>query len=220
MKVLVVAAHPDDEILGVGGTVRRHSDAGDEVHSLVVCEGVSVRYDADYHDRVREQALRAASLLGVKEVVFGNLPDQRLDTLPLVEVVASIEAEVQSFRPDLVYTHSGGDVNRDHRVLLEAVQVAVRPYAAPWVREVLMFETASSTEWGHGALQHPFVPEVFVDIAATFPCKIEAFCCYEMEVREPPHPRSPKLLADRARTWGSVVGLDMAEPFQMLRAIR
>lgn len=219
-QVLVIAAHPDDELLGLGGTIRRHADAGDEVVALIACEGVSMRYGPAQHPRVTCQAWAASQILGVKDLVFGDLPDQRLDTLPLVDVIGPVEHWVAKLRPDLVYTHCGQDVNRDHRVLLEAVQVATRPYAAPWVREVLLFETPSSTEWGHGAVQRVFVPEVFVDISETLDAKIEAFGQYEQELRCPPHPRSPEALRARAVTWGSMVGLGAAEPFQVLRSLR
>lgn len=219
-RVLVVAAHPDDELLGLGGTIRRHADDGDEVVALIACEGVSMRYEQAQHSRVICQAQAASKILGVAEVVFGELPDQRLDTLPLVEVIGPVESWVRKVRPDIVYSHCGQDVNRDHRVLLEAVQVATRPYAAPWIREILLFETPSSTEWGHGAVQRVFVPEVFVDITETLDAKIEAFQRYEQEVRCAPHPRSAEALRARAVTWGSVVGVAAAEPFQVLRSLR
>jgi LmbE family N-acetylglucosaminyl deacetylase len=219
-KVLVISAHPDDEILGLGGTLRRHAQDGAEVHTFIACEGAGMRYDEAHHARVVEQANRAAGILGVARVHFGELPDQRLDTLPLVEVAAKVEALVDSLRPDTVYTHFQGDVNHDHGVLFRAVQVATRPYAAPWVRDVLAYETASSTEWGAPTVQGHFVPEVFVDISQTLEAKIEAFLCYEKEVREAPHPRSPESLRARARTFGSYVGLDAAEPFQVVRSIR
>ena len=220
MKVLVIAAHPDDEILGVGGTVRKHVLAGDEVRLLVACEGVSMRYEDAHHQSVVRQAREAGEILGVAEVMFGELPDQRLDTLPRVEIHAKIEAVVQSIRPEVVYTHFGGDVNHDHGLLFQAVQVATRPYSAPSVREVLAFETPSSTEWGTPAVQGSFVPQVFVDVSATLEDKIRAFCRYEREVRPAPHPRSPESLRARARSWGSVIGVDAAEPFMVIRAVR
>ena len=203
MKVLVIAAHPDDEILGVGGTVRKHVLAGDEVRLLVACEGVSMRYEDAHHQSVVSQAREAGEILGVAEVLFGELPDQRLDTLPRVEIHSKIEAVMQSVRPHLVYTHFGGDVNHDHGLLFQAVQVATRPYSAPFVREVLAFETPSSTEWGTPAVQGSFVPQVYVDVSATLEDKIKAFCRYEREVRPAPHPRSPETLRARARTSSS-----------------
>jgi LmbE family N-acetylglucosaminyl deacetylase len=220
MNVLVVSAHPDDEILGLGGTIRRHALAGDDVRILIACEGVSMRYSEKHREKLHRQTHRASEILGVSEVLSGNLPDQKLDTLPLVDVIAKVEEVVCSVRPEVVYTHFGGDVNHDHQVLFRATQVATRPYSAPWVREILAFETPSSTEWGTPHVQGAFVPEVFVDISKTLEAKIEAFCCYEREVREAPHPRSPESLRARARTWGSLVGLEAAEPFQVVRAIR
>jgi LmbE family N-acetylglucosaminyl deacetylase len=219
-RVLVIAAHPDDELLGAGATIRRHVDEGAVVDVLIACEGVTVRYAPDHEHRVCQQAASASAILGVHHLAFGGLPDQRLDTLPLVEVVGLVEGHVQSARPDLVYTHCGQDVNRDHRVLLEAVQVATRPYAAPFVREVLMFETPSSTEWGSPVVQQAFVPQVIVDVSSTIDAKVAAFCCYEQEVRAAPHPRSPEALRARAAVWGNVVGVAAAEPFQVLRALR
>lgn len=220
MKVLVVAAHPDDEILGVGGTVRKHVLAGDEVSLLIACEGVSMRYEDEHHQRVVAQAREAGEILGASEVLFGELPDQRLDTLPRVEVIARVEEVVRRVVPGIVYTHFAGDVNHDHGVLFEAVQVATRPYSAPFVREVLAFETPSSTEWGAPAVQGAFVPQVFVDVSHTLEDKIRAFCRYEREVRPAPHPRSPESLRARARTWGSVIGVDAAEVFSVIRCIR
>jgi LmbE family N-acetylglucosaminyl deacetylase len=220
MKVLVIAAHPDDEVLGVGGTVRKHALAGDEVRLLIACEGVSMRYEDTHHARVIRQAREAGAILGAAEVLFGELPDQRLDALPRVEVFARIEEVVQSVRPDIVYSHFGGDVNHDHRILFQAVQVATRPYSAPFVREVLAFETPSATEWGTPAVQGSFVPQIFVDVSATLEDKIRAFCRYEREVRPAPHPRSPESLRARARTWGSVIGVDAAEPFMVVRGVR
>lgn len=220
MKVLVVSAHPDDEILGVGGTIRRHVLAGDEVHVFLMCGGVTVRYQEDDQPELEDQVFQAGDILGVTEVLFGKLPDQALDSLPIVDVISTVEEHLQSVRPDVVYTHFGGDVNRDHRLVFEAVQVATRPYAAPFLREVMVFETPSSTEWGHPAVQGGFLPQVFVDISTTLDDKIAAFCCYEKEVRPAPHPRSPWALEARARAWGSVAGLMAAEPFHVVRSIR
>lgn len=220
LKVLVVSAHPDDEILGVGGTLRKHSDRGDDVRALIACEGVTMRYEEEHGKRLAEQSQRASKILGIQEVRFGNLPDQRLDTVPLVEVITKVEEFINSFQPEILYTHFGGDVNHDHNLLFRAVQVAARPYAAESVRELLAFETPSSTEWATPAIQGSFHPGVFVDISETLQAKIEAFCCYENEVRRGPHPRSVDSLRARAKTWGSYVGMDAAEPFHVIRSLR
>jgi len=220
MKILVVSAHPDDEILGVGGTVAMHVDRGDDVTLAVMCEGVSIRYDPERHDEVVRQAHEAASILGVTDLVLKNLPDQRLDTIPLGEVIGEVEELVRDRQPEIVYTHFGGDINRDHQIIAEAVLVATRPYAAPSVREILMFETPSSTEWGSSQLLPAFDPSVFVDISAVIDRKVEAFLCYSAEVVDYPHPRSDRALRARARFWGNRVNMDMAEAFTVVRSLR
>jgi LmbE family N-acetylglucosaminyl deacetylase len=158
--------------------------------------------------------------LGAAEIVHKNLPDQKLDTVPLSDVTAEIEMLVRELRPEVVYTHFGGDINRDHQILAEATLVATRPYAAPWVREILMFETPSSTEWGSTTILPAFQPTVFVDVAATIEKKVEAFACYTAEQRPWPHPRSGQALRERARYWGSLVNLEAAEPFMVVRGLR
>jgi LmbE family N-acetylglucosaminyl deacetylase len=270
MNILVVAAHPDDELLGVGGTVASHILKGDRVKVAVMCEGISARYSPEglYElrsggrddpaeldlanigvatlgtrrgygeggaatsgitsrqyvperlDQVKKETYRAARILGVTDLVFGELPDQRLETLTLSDLAKKVERLVCDFEPELVYTHFGGDINRDHRVLAEAVLVAVRPYAAPMVKEILMFETPSSTEWSSPSLTASFQPTVFVDISECLAMKIEAFRCYSAEVRPYPHPRSPEALADRAHYWGSLVNRRAAEAFVVVRSTR
>ncbi len=220
MKVLVIAAHPDDELLGVGGTIAKHVDAGDCVKLAIICEGISMRYAPERLAVVREQSQEAAAILGVSEVIIRDLPDQRLDTLPLGAVISEVENLVRSVRPDIVYTHFSGDINRDHRVLAEAVMVATRPYSAPWVREVLMYETPSSTEWGMPQLTPVFQPSIFVDITQTLERKLQAFACYTAEVCAEPHPRSMAGLRARAHYWGSLVNRRAAEPFACVRGLR
>lgn len=220
MNVLVVAAHPDDEILGVGGTIASHVARGDQVRLAVMCEGVSSRYSPERDSEIRRQATEAARILGVTDVVLGDLPDQRLDTLPLGEIVNQVDSLMGAVQPEVIYTHFAGDVNRDHRVLAEAVLISARPYSARSLREILMFETPSSTEWSSPVLTTPFQPSVYVDIGEFLERKIKAFSCYSAELRPFPHPRSPEALADRARYWGSVVNRKSAEPFVLVRSIR
>lgn len=220
MNVLVVAAHPDDELLGPGGTVASHAARGDRVRLAVMCEGVSSRYTPEWDSEVRKQAKEAAGILGVTDLVLGNLPDQRLETLPLRDVVREVESLIAEWQPELVYTHFAGDINRDHKILTEAVLVAARPYSAPSVKEILMFETPSSTEWGSPTLAASFQPNVYVDIGEFVEKKIKAFGCYSAEVRQHPHPRSLKALADRARYWGSVINRSAAEAFVLVRSTR
>jgi len=220
MNVLVVAAHPDDELLGAGGTVARHAANGDLVKLAVMCEGVSLRYEPGWDAQVRKQACDAARILGVSDLVMGDLPDQRLETIPLQQVAVKVDQLIADFAPEVIYTHFAGDINRDHQVLAEAVLVAARPYSAPSVREILMFETPSSTEWSSPALTTPFQANVYVDVEDFLDKKIAAFNCYTAEVRPFPHPRSPEALRDRARYWGSLVNRKAAEAFVLARSTR
>ena len=210
--VLIVAAHPDDELLGVGGTAARHAGAGDEVYSVVMCEGESLRYGRDVGQRTAME--RAAAVLGVKRCDCLGFPDQRLDTFTLTELISPLEKLSEELRPNIVYCQYGGDINRDHQLLFQAANVAFRPLD-PWIEEFLTFYTVSSTEWGSG-----FLPDTWVDISATLERKIEAFLCYHSEVREYPHPRSAEALRHAARFFGNQCAMDAAEPFRTVRRVR
>jgi LmbE family N-acetylglucosaminyl deacetylase len=220
MRVLIVAAHPDDEVLGAGGTVARHAGDGDDVRIVILCEGATVRYGPEGIAELNEQAHRAATVLGATGLSVIGLPDQRLDTLPISDVAAPIEDAIREHDPVLVYTHFGGDVNRDHQIAAEAVAIAARPHAAPGVREVLMFESVS-TQWGATRFSHrPFDPTVFVDVSETLETKLKAMTEYRLEVRDFPSPRSLEALRDQARYWGSRCNLPAAEAFVPLRIVR
>lgn len=220
MKIQVMAAHPDDEILGVGGTIAKHVARGDCLQLVILCEGVTMRYAPERHFEVRQQSEKAAAILGVQDLVIRDFPDQKLDTMALSQVASEVETLVRAFRPDVIYTQFAGDINRDHRTLAEAVLVATRPYSAPFVREILMYETPSSTEWGAPQLTPTFQPNVFVDISNTLETKLNAFACYTAEICPAPHPRSLSALRDRARHWGSLVNCAAAEPFSSVRSLR
>lgn len=217
MRVLVVSAHPDDEILGPGGTIIRHAEAGDDLTILLACCGTNLRYAGQQADDLHDIARKVRVAIGAKEVLFGDLPDQGLDTLAHTEVVSRIEEAISRHDPQIVYTHFWGDINRDHRILSEAVMVATRPYAAPGVHAVRCFETPSSTEWGPPAGLPPFNPTRFVDITGALRRKLDAFEQYRSEVRDYPHPRSRQALEARARYWGSVAGMEAAEAFVVAR---
>ncbi|MDX6222280.1 MAG: N-acetylglucosamine malate deacetylase 1 [Frankiales bacterium] len=220
MRVVAVVAHPDDEVLGVGGTLARHAREGADVAVLVVADGASSRYAAEMRDELRIAGQKAAVRLGLGEIVFADLPDQRLDSLPLIEVTRVVDQALDSWQPDIVYTHFAGDVNLDHAVVARATWTACRPYQRPGVRELFAFETPSSTEWGWPGLGDRFSANAFVDIAETLDAKIAAMACYDSELRPEPHPRSLDALRTRAAYWGSVVGMSAAEPFMVLRTTR
>jgi LmbE family N-acetylglucosaminyl deacetylase len=218
-RVLVVAAHPDDEVLGMGGTIALHTARGDEVRVLVVTDGSSTQYpdDAETRSRKEEEARRAAAELGVEDYVHLDHPDMRLDTLPHVEVNRVIEEHVQGFAPAVLYTVQP-DVNNDHRVLFDSVAVATRPVPGQPVRRVLTYAPASSTEWTPAAVNW-FVPNWYVDVTETIERKIAAFAHYETERREYPHPRSERAIRATAEFHGTTCGCDYAEPFVLVRSI-
>ena len=217
MNVVVIAAHPDDELLGAGGTLAKHARAGDTVHAVICSEGASSRYPDGMESELEAAGRRAAAILGLASLRFLRLPDQRLDTLPLVEVVQRLETALEEFDPAVVYTHAPGDINADHGVVARAVRTACRPYRFPRLRRLAAFETPSSSEWGGPPGLPAFTPNLFADISATLDVKIAAFECYASEVRPWPHPRSARGLRDRAATWGSMIGRAAAEPFLLLR---
>ncbi len=213
-SVLVIAAHPDDELLGCGGTVALHTRRGDRVTAVIVCEGESLRYGPGGVGQ-RDHIDCAARRLGVEDVRPLALPDQQLDTLPLTAVIARLEAIVREVRPRVVYCQHGGDVNRDHQLVFQAALVATRP-PEQYVETVYAFDTASSTEW---AFPRTFTPDTWVDITSTLEAKLEAMACYQSEVRDYPHPRSLRALSHRAHAWGAQACLEAAEVFMTVRRV-
>jgi LmbE family N-acetylglucosaminyl deacetylase len=218
-RVLVVAAHPDDEVLGMGGTIAVHTDRGDVVRVLVVTDGSSTQYPGDAETRTRkeEEAMRAAAELGVEDYVHLDLPDMRLDTLAHVEVNRVVEEQVRGLGAQVVYTVQP-DVNLDHRVLFDSVAVATRPVPGQSVRRLLTYAPSSSTEWTPAAVNW-FVPNWFVDVTATIERKIAAFAHYETERREFPHPRSERAIRSTAAHHGASSGCEYAEPFVLVRGL-
>jgi LmbE family N-acetylglucosaminyl deacetylase len=225
-SVLVVAAHPDDEILGCGGTMARLAREGRQVRIAILAEGMTSRYaqreqaNTDELRRLHSQAKSAAQQVGAKELVLSGLPDNRLDTVPLLEVVKIVEELVERFQPEVVYTHHPGDLNVDHGVVHRAVLTATRPTQGQPVREIYTFEVASSTEWSFQGVGPAFRPNVFVDISETLETKVSAMGCYVSEGRPFPHPRSPEALRAIATRWGTVVGCRAAEAFELVRSFR
>ncbi len=219
MKVLVLAAHPDDEVLGMGGTIALHTKRGDAVRIVVVTDGSSTQYPGDPDARTRKdaEAVKAAAELAVTDYVHLDLPDMRLDTLAHVEVNAIVEEQLREVTPDVVYTPHP-DVNHDHRALFDSVAVATRPTPGQPVRRVLTYAPTSSTEWTPAALNW-FVPNWFVDVTETLERKVASFAHYETERREYPHPRSERAIRAAASFYGSSCGCEYAEPFVLVRGL-
>jgi LmbE family N-acetylglucosaminyl deacetylase len=217
-QVAVIGAHPDDELLGVGGTLIRHACAGDDVHAVIVADGAGSRYPPALRHTLEKQAQRAAEVAGFASVRLLALPDQRLDTVPLIELTQRLEAILDDIGPGIVYTHFPEDVNDDHRVVARCAWVACRPYRRR-LGTFAVFETPSSTEWAWPLPGTSLQPNLFVDITDTIDVKIAAMECYETELRDYPHPRSARALRERAAHWGSQVGRLAAEPFRVLREL-
>lgn len=225
-RVLVVAAHPDDEVLGCGGTIARHADAGDQVQVLIVVEGATSRQEQ--RDRIQasadlsalaKAAQTAGSILGAAGVELLDLPDNRLDSLDRLDLIKRIEERINHHKPQVVYVHHAGDVNIDHRRLHEAVVTSCRPMPAQPVQRLLSYEVASSTEWQPPGSAPVFQPNWFVDISDQWLRKREALVAYSSEMRPWPHARSLQALQHLAKWRGAQVGVDAAEAFSLLRQL-
>jgi LmbE family N-acetylglucosaminyl deacetylase len=222
--VLVCVAHPDDEVLGCGGTMARHVERGDAVHVIFVADGVGSRQSSSAeHQRGllerRQAAENAARIIGSEKPHYLDYPDQRLDTIALLDITQSIEALLATIRPDVIYTHHGDDLNADHRLVSEAIMTAARPVPGQVVASVYGFETLSSTEWVFHSRGTAFRPNRFIGIETTLKRKLDALRAYQTEMRDFPHPRSYETVEMLARLRGSTVGLAAAEAFTVLRDV-
>ena len=225
-RVLVVAAHPDDEVLGCGGTIVRHADSGDQVQVLIVAEGSTSRQQQRDRSQVRDElsslanaAQTAGSILGAAGVELLDFPDNRLDSFDRLDLIKRIEECVERHQPECVYVHHAGDVNVDHRRLHEAVVTACRPTPDHVVKRLLSFEVASSTEWQPPGSAPAFQPNWFVDISDPWERKREALVAYASEMRDWPHARSLEAVEHLARWCGAQVGVEAAEAFCLLRQL-
>jgi LmbE family N-acetylglucosaminyl deacetylase len=215
-NILLIAAHPDDEVLGCGGTIARHAVSGDNIGVLYIADGVGARNDSfDKNLKKRKQAAEnSLQILGARSLGFLDLPDNRLDSLPLLDIVQKIERVINDFQPNVVFTHHYGDLNIDHEIVHRATMTACRPIPGSSIKEIYAYEAMSSTEW---ALEgRAFVPNYFVDIEDFWDKKKNALEIYHEEMRMSPHTRSIKHLAALAVHRGNSVGLKKAEAFQIL----
>lgn len=218
--VLVVAAHPDDEALGCGGTMARHAAEGDRVHVVFMADGVGARRggSAELAERNAHRDI-ALVALGVTSQRSLGFPDNQMDSTPLLQIVQALEEVIRTIRPTIIYTHHASDLNVDHRLTEAAVLTACRPMPGETVREILAFEIMSSSEWA--APNRPmFQPNVFVDITNHWPRKRAALKAYEREMRAAPHSRSIEHLDVLSRHRGMSVGVERAESFVCLRRLR
>ncbi len=223
-KVLVVAAHPDDEVLGCGGVIAKLVKEGAKVYTIIMGEGITSRFSS------RETGLKSSSLkklkasigkaskiLGITKNFSFGFPDNRFDSVQLLDIVKAVESVKKDIKPAVVYTHHWNDLNVDHRIVYEAVITAARPLKGETVKEIYSFEIPSSTEWNYPSR---FNPNVFVDISSVIGCKVAALKCYKTELKPFPHPRSPESVMSGAKRWGGVCGAKFAEAFEAVRIIK
>ena len=218
-KILVLCAHPDDETLGLGGTLSLKSKNGNQIFILFFTDGESSRNKTTKDDILlrKKQAKNACKILGIKKVKFLDYPDQKLDTFPTLEIAKEIENIILEWKPSEIYTHYWGDVNQDHRKIFEATKIAVRPQPTSFIKKVICYETPSSTDWG--IYPQSFTPNLFVNIDKTIKTKISALKKYKNEIQKFPHPRSIESITTRSKYWGSTIGNMNSEAFILLREI-
>ena len=225
-KILVVAAHPDDEVLGCGGTMARLAMEGNDVYTLILGEGITARdMERDRINRekdlgeLKNHIVKANKLLGVKKTYTFDFPDNRFDTVPLLDIIKTIEEVKSAVSPDIMFTHHHGDLNVDHSITFKAALTACRPIKGESVKEVYSFEIPSSTEWNAPSSITYFMPDYFVDISKSIETKINALKEYKSELRDFPHPRSLEAVELNAKQWAMKVGLEAAEAFKTIRVI-
>jgi len=223
-NILVVAAHPDDEVIGCGGTIKKLKEEGHNIFIMILGEGITSRKQESDKKRIaqeimelKDNSIKANKILGSEAVFFRNFPDNKFDSVPLLEIVQCIEEVKDKIQPAIVFTHFKHDLNIDHRITYQAVLTATRPMKDETVKEIYSFEVLSSTEW---AFPTRFSPNVFYDISNTINDKLIALSNYDSELRDSSHPRSPSAIWNNARLWGQKMGVEYAEVFQCIRIIK
>lgn len=233
MKIQIFVAHPDDEIIGMGGTILKLREQKNDVRIVYLSTGILSRRTLNYKNsskynnsvnkkliknqinELREDALRACNILKVKEISFYDYPDNEMDKISLLEIIKTVESEIESFKPDVIFTHHHNDLNIDHKIVYNAVITSCRPIRK-YPKEIISFEVASSTEWNY---PNKFNPNYFVEISLQLNKKIKAMEEYKNEIKKFPHPRSSENLRITAKKWGAVSGTMAAEAFEIIRKI-
>ena len=220
MVVLVIAPHPDDEIIGVGGTIAKHKFNGDEIHVCVVTKGIPPIFDVDFIEKGRSECLKADKLLGVKETIFLDFPAVMLETVPRYELNNSVFEVIQRVKPDVVYIPHRGDMQLDHQLVVDACMVAVRPKYKHVISQVYAYETLSETGWNIPNTVNDFMPNVYVDISDFLNEKIEAMNIFQSQLSKFPAARSIGAIEALAKYRGAIVNVNAAEAFSLVREIK
>jgi LmbE family N-acetylglucosaminyl deacetylase len=227
-RIMLVVAHPDDELLGLGASMNRLiRDFGAIVHVVILGEGITSRADKRDTQAFKEELevhrsniMAAASNIGFQSNSIYDFPDNRFDTVALLDIIKAVEKEKKAFSPEIIFTHHGGDVNIDHQRTFEAVITACRPMQDEVTKLIFTFETPSGTEWRASSDPRTFIPNFFINVSeSNINAKIEGIECYQFEKRAYPHPRSPEALKIQAQRWGISIGCDFAEAFCLIRCI-
>jgi LmbE family N-acetylglucosaminyl deacetylase len=228
-KIMIVVAHPDDELLGLGATMHKLiKEYNAKTHVVILGEGITSRSDTRDTDKWkhelevhRSNIKSAQSFIGYHSLNTYDFPDNRFDSVALLDIVKAVEKEKSNFKPEIIFTHFQGDLNIDHQRTFEAVITASRPLAEETVKTIISFETPSATEWNASTIQAPFNPNFFIEISEhDLEAKINGMQSYQYEKRPYPHPRSPEALKILAQHWGIVTGCKLAEAFSIVRSIQ
>lgn len=221
-KILIVAAHPDDEVLGCFATVAKLIRSGYEAFTLILGQGKAARGSCQAEElrSLQQEAIQANKLIGIKEIIIRDFPDNEFDSVPLLKIVKVIEDVKKRIKPDIIFTHHSEDINIDHRITYMATLTATRPMVGETVKEIYSMYVPSSTEWNAYSRKSIFVPNVYVDVADTIDLKVDALSKYSSELNEYPHPRSLKYIKDLAAINGAAVGMMYCENFELVRYIR
>lgn len=215
-NVLVIAPHPDDEVLGCGGIMAKHSKKKNNVYLCIATRAYAPDWPEDFLENRTKEIQKANKILGIKKTYFLDFPTVKLDTVPQKELNEKILEVVKEVKPDILYIPHKGDLNKDHRLIFEASLVAARPVGYK-IQKILSYETLSETEWGMPI--EPFVPNIYEDISENFRDKINAMKKYQSELKQYPHPRSLEAIESLAKKRGSEAGLELAEAFVLIREI-
>ena len=219
MRVLVIAPHPDDEVLGCGGTIVRHAKQGDSVYVCIVTKAYAPDWSEEFLKNRPLEIAESNKILNITRTYFLDYPTVKLDTIPQKELNEAIAKVVSEISPQVLYVPHRGDLTTDHRLVFDAAMVVVRPKPVAVIKRVLSYETLSETEWAAPFPESAFMPNVYVDISDALETKLKAMAAYKTELKEYPHPRSLEAISALAKVRGSAIRVEAAEAFMLVREI-